>query len=93
MDVLSAGDTAWVLICTVLVIMMSIPAVAFFYGGLSKRKNVLNTMFLCFIAFAIISIIWVIFGYSASFGSPSYFGFIGQPTYLFLKGIGINDLT
>ena len=93
MDVLSAGDTACVLICTVLVIMMSIPAVAFFYGGLSKRKNVLNTMFLCFIAFAIISIIWVIFGYSASFGSPSYFGFIGQPTYLFLKGIGINDLT
>ena len=44
MVVFSAGDTAWVLICTLLVLLMSIPAVAFFYGGLSKRKNVLNTI-------------------------------------------------
>ena len=44
MDVFSAGDTAWVLICTILVLLMSIPAVAFFYGGLCKRKYVLNTI-------------------------------------------------
>ena len=67
MVMFSAGDTAWILVCTLLVLLMSIPAVAFFYGGLSKRKNVLNTMFLTFIAFSIISVIWVIFGYQFAF--------------------------
>ena len=93
MDVFSAGDTAWVLICTALVMMMSVPAVAFFYGGLSKRKNVLNTMFLTFIAFSILSIIWVVFGYHLAFGEPSIAGFIGIPSNLFLQGISINDIT
>ena len=93
MDVFSAGDTAWVLICTLLVLLMSIPAVAFFYGGLSKKKNVLNTMFLSFIAFSILSIIWVIFGYQFAFGDPSFHGFIGSPSNFFLKGIGLEDLT
>ncbi len=93
MDVFSAGDTAWILIATLLVLLMSIPAVAFFYGGLSKRKNVLNTMFLTFIAFSIVSILWVIFGYQISFGEPSLYGFIGSPSNFFLKGIGLNDLT
>ena len=93
MDVFSAGDTAWVLISTLLVLLMSIPAVAFFYGGLSKKKNVLNTMFLSFIAFSILSIIWVIFGYQFAFGEPSLYGFIGSPTNFLLKGIGLNDLT
>lgn len=45
MVMFSAGDTAWVLVCILLVLLMSIPAVAFFYGGLSQRKNVLNTIF------------------------------------------------
>ena len=93
MDVFSAGDTAWVLISTLLVLLMSIPAVAFFYGGLSKKKNVLNTMFLSFIAFSILSVIWVIFGYQFAFGEPSLYGFIGSPTNFLLKGIGLNDLT
>ena len=93
MDVFSAGDTAWILIATLLVLLMSIPAVAFFYGGLSKRKNVLNTMFLTFIAFSIVSILWVIFGYQISFGEPSLYGFIGSPSNFFLKGIGLDDLT
>ncbi len=93
MDVFSAGDTAWILISTLLVLLMSIPAVAFFYGGLSKKKNVLNTMFLSFIAFSILSIIWVIFGYQFAFGEPSINGFIGSPTHFFLKGIGLDDLT
>ena len=92
MDVFSAGDTAWILICTLLVLLMSIPAVAFFYGGLSKRKNVLNTMFLTFIAFSILSIIWVIFGYQFAFGEPSLYGFIGSPSNFFLQGIGLDDL-
>ena len=93
MDVFSAGDTAWILISTLLVLLMSIPAVAFFYGGLSKRKNVLNTMFLTFIAFSILSVIWVIFGYQLSFGEPSLYGFIGAPSHFFLQGIGLDDLT
>ena len=91
MDMFSAGDTAWILICTLLVLLMSIPAVAFFYGGLSKRKNVLNTMFLSFIAFSIISVLWVIFGYQFAFGSDIN-GLIGAPTNFFLQGIGLDDL-
>ena len=93
MDVMfSAGDTAWVLICSLLVLLMSIPAVAFFYGGLSKRKNVLNTIFLTFIAFSIVSVIWVIFGYQFAFGSDVS-GIIGSPTNFFLQGIALDDLT
>ena len=93
MDVMfSAGDTAWVLICSLLVLLMSIPAVAFFYGGLSKRKNVLNTIFLTFIAFSIVSVIWVIFGYQFAFGNDIS-GLIGSPTNFFLQGIALDDLT
>ena len=92
MVMFSAGDTAWVLICSLLVLLMSIPAVAFFYGGLSKRKNVLNTIFLTFIAFSIVSVIWVIFGYQFAFGSDIN-GLIGSPTNFFLQGIGLDDLT
>ena len=93
MDVIfSAGDTAWVLICSLLVLLMSIPAVAFFYGGLSKRKNVLNTIFLTFIAFSIVSVIWVIFGYQFAFGNDIS-GLIGSPTNFFLQGIALDDLT
>lgn len=92
MDVFSAGDTAWILVCTLLVLLMSIPAVAFFYGGLSKRKNVLNTIFLSFIAFSIISVIWVIFGYQFAFGTDIH-GLIGQPVNFFLQGIGLDELS
>ena len=92
MVVFSAGDTAWILICSLLVLLMSIPAVAFFYGGLSKRKNVLNTIFLTFIAFSIVSVIWVIFGYQFAFGSDIN-GLIGAPTNFFLQGIGLDDLS
>lgn len=92
MDVFSAGDTAWVLICTILVLLMSIPAVAFFYGGLCKRKNVLNTIFLTFIAFSIISVIWVIFGYQFAFGTDIS-GLIGSPSNFFLQGIGLDELS
>ena len=92
MVMFSAADTAWVLTCTILVMLMSIPAVAFFYGGLSKRKNVLNTIFLTFIAFSIISVIWVIFGYQIAFGTDIH-GIIGNPSNFFLQGIALDDLT
>ena len=93
MVLISAGDTAWVLIATILVLLMSIPGVAFFYSGLTKRKNVLNTMFLTFIAFSIASIIWVVYGYPFAFGDVSIGGMISHPAHFFLSGIGIDDLT
>jgi Amt family ammonium transporter len=91
MDVLNAGDTAWVLISTTLVLVMSIPGIAFFYGGLAKKKNVLNTIFLTLIAFAIVTIIWVCYGYQFAFGQSIY-GIIGYPANLLLSGIGIDAL-
>ena len=93
MVMLSTGDTAWILIATILVLLMSIPGVAFFYSGLTKRKNVLNTMFLTFIAFSIASVIWVAYGYPFAFGDVSINGLISQPAHFFMSGIGINDLT
>ena len=93
MVVLSTGDTAWILMATILVLLMSIPGVALFYSGLTKRKNVLNTMFLTFIAFSIASIIWVVYGYPFAFGDVSINGLIAQPAHFFLSGIGIEDLT
>ena len=93
MVMLSTGDTAWVLIASLLVLLMSIPGVAFFYSGLTKRKNVLNTMFLTFIAFSIASVIWVAYGYPFAFGDVSINGLISQPAHFFMSGIGINDLT
>ena len=93
MVMLSTGDTAWILIATILVLLMSIPGVAFFYSGLTKRKNVLNTMFLTFIAFSIASIIWVVYGYPFAFGDVSIGGLISEPAHFFMTGIGIDDLT
>lgn len=93
MSLLSSGDTAWMLIATLLVFFMSVPGIAFFYGGLTKKKNVLNSMFLALIAFAIGAIIWIVYGYAFAFGDLSISGFISQPVHLLLKGIGINDLS
>nr|WP_294999050.1 ammonium transporter [uncultured Methanobrevibacter sp.] len=93
MMVLSTGNTAWMLVATIMVLLMSVPGIAFFYGGLSKRKNVLNTMFLSLIAFAIASLIWLMYGYQLSFATTSIAGFIGVPQNLFLEGIGVDSLT
>ena len=61
------GDTAWVLMASALVLLMT-PALAFFYGGLVRRKNVLSVLMQCFLIMCLISIQWVLFGYSLSFG-------------------------
>ncbi|MGN0093616.1 MAG: ammonium transporter [Methanobrevibacter sp.] len=91
MVVLNPGDTAWMLMATILVLLMSIPGIALYYSGLSKSKNVLNTIYLTFIAFSIASIIWVCYGYSFAFGSTIN-GLIGAPANLFMTGMGVNDL-
>ena len=69
--ILNSGDTAWMLISTALVILMTIPGLALFYGGLIRRENVLNTIFLSFISFAIVSILWFVYGYDIVFGQDA----------------------
>ncbi|BDZ69370.1 ammonium transporter [Methanobacterium ferruginis] len=93
MDVLSSGDTAWMLMSTALVLLMTVPGVALFYGGLTKKANVLNTMFMSLIAFAITSIIWVLYGYQFAFGADMLGGIIGNPTNLLFSGIGVDQLS
>ncbi|MBM4242037.1 MAG: ammonium transporter [Euryarchaeota archaeon] len=90
--VLNSGDTAWMLISTALIMLMTVPGVALFYGGLTKKQNVLNTMFLSLIAFAITSIVWVLYGYQFAFGQDILMGLIGNPTNLLFNGIGVDSL-
>lgn len=75
---LNQGDMAWLLTSSALVMLMTLPGLALFYGGLSKRKDVLNTMGMSLVAYAIASILWVIYGYGIAFGSDVY-GIIGNP--------------
>ncbi|MGB9937594.1 MAG: ammonium transporter [Methanobacterium sp.] len=90
--ILNSGDTAWMLISTALVMLMTIPGVALFYSGLTKKVNVLNTMFLSLIAFAITSIIWVLYGYQFAFGETMLGGLIGNPANLLFSGIAVDSL-
>ncbi|MGZ4944070.1 MAG: ammonium transporter, partial [Halobacteriota archaeon] len=84
--VLNAGDTAWMLISTALVILMTIPGLALFYSGLVKKENVLNTLFLSFAAYAVVSVIWFIYGYQIVFGTDIS-GIIGVPSNPFFSNI------
>ena len=92
---ISLGNTAWVLISTALVMLMTIPGLALFYGGLVRRKNLLNIIMQCFIIMLIISIEWVVLGYSMSFGSSEGFlkPFIGGFDWAFLNNIKASDLS
>src|SRR5690349_5146696 len=82
----SAGDNAWMLTSSALVLMMTGPGLALFYGGLVRRKNVLGTMMHSFILMALITILWAIVGYSLVFGEGV--PFIGGLQYVFLNGVG-----
>ncbi len=81
-----SGDTAWMLISTALVMFMT-PGLAFFYGGMVRRKNVLGTVMHSFIILCIVSITWVLWGYTLAFG-PDHGGFIGGLDFFGLKGVG-----
>jgi len=85
-DAKSSGDNAWMLTSAALVLMMTGPGLALFYGGLVRKKNVLATMMQSFAMMAIISVLWALFGYSLCFGSGN--GFIGGLHHLFLHGVG-----
>jgi len=85
---INSGDTAWILISTALVMMMTAPGLAFFYGGLVRRKNVLATMMQSFFVLCLISIQWILWGYTLSFG-PDKWHFIGSLAWFGLKGVGM----
>src|SRR5881394_1877602 len=82
----SAGDNAWMLVCSALVLMMTGPGLALFYGGLVRKKNVLATMMQSFIMMALVTVIWAVVGYSLAFGEGT--PFTGDLRYLFLNGVG-----
>jgi Amt family ammonium transporter len=89
------GNTAWMIVATALVMLMTIPGLALFYGGLVRQKNVLNILMQCFILTAVITLEWVFFGYSMSFGSSTgaLAPFIGGFDWAFLNGINITDVS
>jgi Amt family ammonium transporter len=82
---MNSGDIAWVLMSSALVLIM-VPGLAFFYGGLVRGKNVLGTMMHSFIAIALVGVVWVLWGYSLAFG-PDVAGFIGNLDYIGLRGV------
>ncbi|MGE8560803.1 MAG: ammonium transporter [Acinetobacter sp.] len=88
---LDTGDTAWILVSTALVLLMTIPGLALFYGGMVRKKNVLSTMAHSFVAAAIVSITWVVIGYSLAFGEGN--AFIGSLDKIMLSGITTDALT
>jgi len=84
---INSGDNAWMLMCSALVLMMTGPGLALFYGGLVRPKNVLATMMQSFFLMSLVSILWFVFGYSMSFGDGN--AFLGNPLqHLFLKNVG-----
>jgi ammonium transporter, Amt family len=87
----TAGDIAWVLTSTALVMLMT-PALGFFYGGLVRKKNLVSTIVQCFAIYAVISIIWALYGYAFVFGDSIY-GVIGYSNSLFaMNGLGIHSV-
>jgi Amt family ammonium transporter len=82
----SAGDNAWILVCSALVLMMTGPGLALFYGGLVRKKNVLGTMMQSFILMGVVTILWAVVGYSLAFGEGN--AFVGDLRYAFLNGVG-----
>ena len=79
------GDTAWLLVCTALVSMMSVPALALFYGGLVRKKNMLSVLMQCLVVFSLIMVLWAVYGYSIAFTEGN--AFFGGFDRLFLMGM------
>ena len=95
-----SGDTAWMLTATALVLFMTIPGLALFYGGLVRIQNVLSVLMQCFALTGLITILWIVIGYSLSFntagmvkGEITLNSFVGGLGTYFLKGVGVNSLT
>ncbi|HDH51709.1 MAG TPA: ammonium transporter, partial [Nitrospirae bacterium] len=85
---IDSGDTAWLLISTALVMLM-IPGLALFYGGMVRRKNVLSTLMQCFVIMCVVGLQWILWGYSLAFG-PDKWGIIGGLEWLGLNSVGLS---
>jgi len=91
-DVLNTGDTAWMIVATALVMVMTPAGLALFYGGMSRSKNLLNTYAMTFVAYCLGSVIWMMWGYTIAFG-PDQAGLVGGLENLFLSGIDVSSLS
>src|SRR5680860_141259 len=89
--VMDKGDTAWMLVSTILVLFMILPGLALFYGGLVRSKNMLSVLMQCTMITAMVIVIWVVYGYSFAFGGGTspYWGGFGK---LFLAGVNIDSM-
>src|SRR5882672_6495214 len=84
---INSGDVAWMLAASAFVLLMT-PGLAFFYGGMIDTKNIISTMLQSFVAMGIISVLWIVVGFSLAFGPDIAGGFIGNPmTYFMFKGV------
>jgi Amt family ammonium transporter len=90
-EVLNTGDTAWIIVATALVMVMTPAGLALFYGGMSRSKNLLNTFAMTFVSYCIGSIVWMFWGYTLAFG-PDKAGIIGGLDHVLMRGIGVDSL-
>jgi Amt family ammonium transporter len=88
---LDVGNAAWVLVATALVMLMTPAGLALFYGGMTRSKNILNTIGMSFLAYCFVSVVWILWGYSLAFGTDVR-GIIGSLENIFLSGISVNDI-
>ncbi len=88
--VVNKGDNAWIMVCSALVILMSIPGLALFYGGLVRSKNMLSVLMQVFVVFSLITVLWCVYGYSVAFTEGN--DFFGTLDKLFLKGITVDSV-
>ena len=89
-DELNSGDTAWILTSTALVLFMTLPGLSLFYAGLVRSKNAISVLMQCFAIACIVSVAWVVYGYSLAFTEGN--AFIGGTSAFFLSGIGRDTL-
>ena len=89
--VLNSGDTAWMLTATALVLFMTIPGLSLFYAGMVRSKNVLSVLMQCFAITSLMTVLWVIYGYSMAFGGAGPFW--GGLSKVFLKGVTVDSLS
>jgi Amt family ammonium transporter len=89
---IDTGDTAWMIVATALVMLMTLPGLALFYGGLAKRKDMLNVMAMSFATYCIVSVLWIAYGYTFAFGTDVK-GIIGDAAKFMLGGVGSNSVS
>ncbi len=90
-DVLSAGDTAWMLTSSALVLLMTLPGLALFYGGLVRSRNVLSILMQCLVSAGLVGVLWIVVGYSLAFGEGN--AFVGDLSKVALAGITPDTLS